>query len=106
MRKHCKAGLGFREAAVSRQDVIEVDIETIGVTLTPIGHYQELFVDKIEWGTRIVVKNNAGSGINCSYVVFAERKDTTKNIPEYQGLTPADYPGDNKEYVINGKTFA
>jgi hypothetical protein len=82
-----------------------VDIETIGVTLTPIGHYQELFVDKIEWGTRIVVKNNAGSGINCSYVVFAERKDTTKNIPEYQGLTPADYPGDNKEYVINGKTF-
>ena len=31
MRKHCKAGLGFREAAVSRQDVIEVDIETIGL---------------------------------------------------------------------------
>lgn len=82
-----------------------VDVETIGVTLTPVGHYQELFVDKIEWGTKIHVKNNSGTSINCSYIVFAERKDTTKNIPEYQGLTPTDYPGDNKEYVINGKSY-
>lgn len=82
-----------------------VDVETIGVSLTPIGHFQELFVDKIEWGTRIIVKNNAGSAINCTYIVFAERKDTSKNISEYPGLTPADYPGDNKEYVINGKSF-
>ena len=29
MRKHCKAGLGFREAAVSRQDVRFVVVETI-----------------------------------------------------------------------------
>lgn len=80
-----------------------VDVETIGVTLTPIGHYQELFVDKIEWGTKITIKNNSSSNINCDYIVFAERKDTTKNVPEYKGLTPADYPGDNSEYVINGK---
>lgn len=82
-----------------------VDAETIGVTLTPVGHYQELFVEKIEWGSRIQIRNNAGSAINCDYIVFAERKDTSKNIPEYQGLTPADYPGDNKEYVINGKFY-
>jgi len=79
-----------------------VDIETIGVTLTPIGVYQELFVDKIEWGTRIIVKNNLGGPIKCDFVVFAERKDTTRNIPEYEGLTPNDYPGDNSEYTING----
>jgi hypothetical protein len=79
-----------------------VDAETIGVTLTPIGVYQELFVEKIEWGTKIIVKNNLGGPINCDFVVFAERKDTAKNIPEYKGLTPADYPGDNKEYTING----
>jgi hypothetical protein len=79
-----------------------VDAETIGVTLTPIGVYQELFVDKIEWGSRITIKNNLGGPINCDFVVFAERKDTAKNIPEYAGLTPADYPGDNKEYTING----
>jgi len=78
-----------------------VDLESIGVTLTPIESYQELFVDKIEWGTRIKIKNNAGGPINCHYVVFGVRKDTTKNIPEYPGLTPADYPGDNREYNIN-----
>ena len=82
-----------------------VDAESIGVTLTPIGHYQELFVEKIEWGTKIIVKNNSGAAINCNFVVFAERKDTSKNIPEYEGLTPADYPGDNREYVINGQRF-
>lgn len=79
-----------------------VDVETIAVTLTPIGHYQELFVEKIEWGTNIVIKNNSATAINCSFVVFAERKDTEKNISEYEGLTPNDYPGDNKEYNING----
>jgi hypothetical protein len=80
-----------------------VDMETVGVTLTPIGHWQELFVEKIEWGSRIVIKNNAGTSINCDFVVFGVRKDVTKNIPEYHGLTPADYPGDNREYNINGK---
>jgi len=79
-----------------------VDSETIGVTLTPHNYYQELFVEKIEWGSRIVIKNNSGASINCSYVVYGERKDLSKNIPEYKGLTPSDYPGDNTEYVING----
>lgn len=78
-----------------------VDIETIGVNLTPVGSWQELYVEKIEWGTQIIIKNNSGSQINCDYVVFGERKDTTKNIPEYPGLTPDDYPGDNREYNIN-----
>lgn len=77
-----------------------VDEETIGVTLTPIGTYQELFWEKVEWGTKIVVKNNAGASINCHYVIFGERKDTSKNITEYQGLTPMDYPGDNREYNL------
>jgi len=79
-----------------------VHIDTIGVSLTPTSVYQELFVDKIEWGTRIIVKNNLGGPIKCDFVVFAERKDTTRNIPEYRGLTPNDYPGDNNEYTING----
>lgn len=80
-----------------------VDIDTIGVTLTPRGTWQELYVEKIEWGTTIHVKNNSASKIDCDYVVYAERKDTSKNIPEYKGLTPEEYPGDNSEYVINGK---
>ena len=44
--------------------------------------------------------NSAGGSIHCSYTVFGERKDTTKNIPEYKGLTPNDYPGDNEEYNL------
>ena len=80
-----------------------VDMDTLGITLTPNGHWQELFVEKIEWGTRVSIKNNAGTAINCDFVVYGVRKDVTKNIPEYQGLTPLDYPGDNREYNINGK---
>ena len=79
-----------------------VDIETIGVSLTPKSVYQELFVDKIEWGSRVIVKNNLGGPVNCDFIIFAERKDTPKNIAEYKGLTPSDYPGDNNEYTING----
>ena len=61
-----------------------VDQETIMVNLTPFGLYQELFVEKIEWGSRIIVKNNLGGPINCSYVVYAERKDVDRNQTEYQ----------------------
>ena len=75
-----------------------VDPETITVNITPIGTHQELYVDKIEWGTRILIKNNCGSGVNCYYTVYGERADTDKNIPEYQG-TYNDYPGDNKQYT-------
>ena len=79
-----------------------VDPDSIGVHLTPMGSYQDLFVEKIEWGTRVTVKNASGGPIRCSYVVFGERNDVERNIPEYQGSTPEDYPGDNSNYVING----
>jgi hypothetical protein len=75
-----------------------VDPETITVNLTPIGTHQELYVYRIEWGTRILIKNNCGSGANCYYTVYGERADTDKNIPEYEG-TYNDYPGDNKQYT-------
>lgn len=75
-----------------------VDLESIDVSLTPMGHYQELFVESINWGKNIVVKNNSGGAINCSYVVYGERIDTSKNIPEYEGEYK-DYPGDNSEYT-------
>lgn len=78
-----------------------VDPDSITVTLTPIGTFQELFYEEVEWCSTIKVMNAAGGPVNCSYTVFAERKDTPKNIPEYQGLTPADYPGDNSDYLVN-----
>ena len=78
-----------------------VDPDSITVTLTPIGTFQELFYEEVEWCSTIKVMNAAGGPVNCSYTVFAERKDTPKNIPEYQGLTPLDYPGDNDNYLVN-----
>jgi len=78
-----------------------VDPDSIDVVLTPRGSYQELFVEDIQWGRKVIVKNNAGGPINCSYVVYGERKDVSPNISEYQGLTENDYPGDNDEYIVN-----
>lgn len=78
-----------------------VDPDSIGVHLTPMGSYQDLYVEKIEWGSRVTVKNASGGPIKCSYVVFGVRTDGEKNIPEYEGLTTNDYPGDNSEYRLN-----
>jgi len=62
-----------------------VDPETITVNLTPHEVYQELFVKSIEWGTRINVLNNSGGPINCSYTVYAKRKDVADLVVEYEG---------------------
>ena len=63
-----------------------VDSETITVNLTPYGCYQELFVKSIEWGTRIIIQNNSGGPINCSYVVYGKRKDVPDLEVEYEGI--------------------
>lgn len=76
-----------------------VDSSSIGVQLTPIKTHQELYVESIN-EDEIIIKNNAGGTIMCYFTVMAERKDTAKNIPEYKGLTPNDYPGDNNEYRL------
>jgi len=52
-----------------------VDLETITVNLTPIGAYQELYVQKIEWGKKVIVKSSASGPVNCYYTVTAMRKD-------------------------------
>ena len=82
-----------------------IDIESITVHLTPIGNYQELYVDKIEWGKKVIVKNNQGSAINCYYKVEAARIDGEPLIVEYEGETPADYPGDPTQYSISGHDY-
>ena len=79
-----------------------VDPDSITVTLTPIGTFQELFYEEVEWCSTIKVMNASGGPINCSYTVFAERKDVEKLIPEYEGETPESYPGNNNFYDISG----
>lgn len=60
-----------------------IDPESITVNLTPHSYYQELYVKDIEWGRKINIVNNTGSGIDCSYVVYAERIDVEKLEIEY-----------------------
>jgi hypothetical protein len=76
-----------------------VHTESITVQLTPIGFYQELYYELSDWGTRVKILNNAGGAINCSYVVFAERKDVDKLVVEYEGKME-DYPGRNQKSTV------
>jgi len=62
-----------------------VDPESVTVNLTPHGCYQELFVKAIEWGTKVIIQNNSGGPINCSYVVYGKRKDVPDLEVEYEG---------------------
>ena len=57
-----------------------VDKETITVQLTPIGAYQELFIDRIEYGKRVYVKNQAGGKIDAYYQVWANRADVSFDV--------------------------
>ena len=52
-----------------------VDENSITVHLTPIGSNQDLYVDSIEWGKRIQVRNASGGPIECFYLIHGERKD-------------------------------
>ena len=84
-----------------------IDPETITVSLTPVGSYQELYVDKIEWGKKVIVKNNQGSSIHCYYEVWAARwlnpmNHEDKLIVVYEGQSPDDYPDGNKNFLIGG----
>ena len=72
-----------------------VDAETITVSLTPHTFHQELYVKSIEWGTRIKIINNCGGPVDCSYVVYAERKDVPKLEIEPKQEEDKTYPGDN-----------
>lgn len=79
--------------------------DSITVNLTPVKCFQQLYVQRIE-DNKIYV--GGGMPINgvleyCyHYTVFAERKDGDRNIPEYEGETPADYPGDSNQFSIAG----
>jgi hypothetical protein len=82
-----------------------VDPETITVTLTQIGSSQDLIIDAIEWGKRVKVRSGNGTNIDCYYVIHAARIDGEPLIVEYEGETPAEYPGDDKQFSISGYDY-
>ena len=77
-----------------------VDTKTITVHLTPIGTYQYLYYTVAK--NRIIVKNHSNLSTHCSYIIYGERKDGERLIPDYKGNSPEDYPGKNDQYSIAG----
>jgi hypothetical protein len=77
-----------------------VDIQSLTVSLTPIGAHQDIIIKR--WDeNKIYLQSKGGMPIDCFYHVYAERKDTEKLIAEYKG-TIEDYPGDNSQRSIAG----
>tara|TARA_B100000424_G_scaffold33931_1_gene22971 strand:+ start:156 stop:896 length:741 start_codon:yes stop_codon:yes gene_type:complete len=77
-----------------------VDVDSITVQLQPIGAHQDIIVKRWD-DENVYLQAQGGLPINCFYHVYAERKDIEKLIPEYEGKTIDDYPGDNSVYSIN-----
>jgi len=82
-----------------------IDVDSITVTLTQIGSSQDLIVESIDWGKVVKVKSGNGTGIDCYYVIQAARIDGEPLIVEYEGETPAEYPGDDKQFSISGYDY-
>ncbi len=79
-----------------------VDYDTMTVQLTPIHSHQNVIVKRIDVNERkIHLQAQGGMPVDCFYHIIAERKDIEKLIPEYEGKTSNDYPGDNSIYSIN-----
>ena len=82
-----------------------VDSDSITVQLQPIGNrHFHLNIVEVD-NQKIVVKEADDKPIDCFYHVYGERKDVEKNIAEYVGESPADYPGDQSDYSIAGFTY-
>ena len=82
-----------------------IDPESITVSLTQIGSSQDLIVDKIEWGRKVYIRSGSASTINCFYTIHASRIDGEPLIVEYEGETPAEYPGGSRQFSISGYDY-
>ena len=78
-----------------------IDYDTITVNLTPYGCKDDLFVKDVQ-EDRIIVSGNRLTNVKCFYDVHASRIDGEPLIVEYEGSTPADYPGSADQYSISG----
>ena len=79
-----------------------VDYETLTVQLTALHSHQNVIVKRISpIERRIYLQSQGGMPVDCFYHIMAERKDGEKLIPEYEGKSIEDYPGDNREYTHN-----
>jgi hypothetical protein len=78
-----------------------VDSTTITVNLTPIGSHQNVIVKRIG-DNKVYLQANGGMPIDCYFHIYGTRADGERLISEYEGESPANYPGNNNEYSISG----
>ena len=78
-----------------------VNVESISVQIQPIRAHQDIIVKR--WDDEFIyLQAQGGMPINAFFHVFAARADGERLIPEYEGDTPEDYPGQNDQYSIAG----
>ena len=83
-----------------------VDYESMTVQLTAIHSHQNVIVKRISpIEGRIYLQAQGGMPVDCFYHIMAQRKDVPNLVVEYEGKTPADYPGDNSGYSIAGYNY-
>ena len=102
---YCRGRVNNRNNVIDLPDYWSglVDYGTITVQLTAYGSHQNVIVKRISpIEQRIYLQAQGGMPVDCFYHIMAERKDIEKLIPEYEGTSPADYPGDNDQYNIAG----
>ena len=83
-----------------------INYESLTIQLTAIHSHQNVIVKRISpIDGRIYLQSQGGMPVDCFYHIMAERVDVEKLIVEYEGKTPADYPGDNSGYSIAGYNY-
>ena len=83
-----------------------IDYETVTVQLTALGAHQNVIVKRISpMERKIYLQSQGGMPVDCFYHIIAQRKDVPNLVVEYEGKTPADYPGDNTGYSIAGYNY-
>ena len=78
-----------------------VDYDTITVNLTPCGKPDlSLYVKEIR-DDKIILSSDHLTQVECFYQVWGNRIGPELHV-EYEGESPADYPGDQSDYSIAG----
>ena len=78
-----------------------VDYDTITVNLTPCGKPDlSLYVKDIR-DNKIILSSDHLTQVECFYQVWGNRMGPELHV-EYEGESPADYPGDQSDYSVAG----
>ena len=83
-----------------------VDYETVTVQLTAVGSHQNVIVKRISpIEGKIYLQAQGGMPVDCFYHIMAARIDGEELVVEYEGKSPADYPGDPEQFSISGYDY-